>query len=30
MSEFAPASWIAILVAISGGLIVVFMSRRGR
>lgn len=30
MSAFAPASWIAIFVAIGGGLIAVFMSRRGR
>jgi nicotinamide riboside transporter PnuC len=30
MSDVAPASWIAVFMAISGALFVVFMSRRGR
>jgi nicotinamide riboside transporter PnuC len=30
MSDFTPASWIAVLMAIGGALIVVFMSRKGQ
>lgn len=30
MSEFSPASWIAILLALGGGLFVVFANRKGR
>lgn len=30
MSDFTPASWIAVLVAIGGALIVVFMNRGRR
>lgn len=30
MADFPPASWIAILVTLSGALIVVFMNRKGQ
>ncbi len=29
MSDFTPASWIAVLLAIGGALFAVFMGRKG-